>query len=200
MCSHWLSLIQIKIQILFWSKRIDTVLIKIWTDIWIRTSTSVSTYFNCFHNTSNWIGNNIWILIGFGQWDISVNLSMTWCLITANIWSMGKVMFSHASIIPSTGGGLHSYNTMGRQPPQRGDPSEDRTPQTTDPHQKADLPIRQTPIRRQTPQDTDTATVHAQQAGGTYPTGMHPCSHICFHSRSIFHVSMKEKRVVIKNE
>ena len=59
---------------------------------------------------------------------------------------MGKIIFSKASVILSTGG-LHSHNAMGRQPPQTADPTHLLRPLR-----------RQTPLQKADPQDLDTAT------------------------------------------
>ena len=48
----------------FRCKKMGIVPIRIWTGIWIRTSVSVSAYFNCFHNQ---IWQNIWIWIVLGS-------------------------------------------------------------------------------------------------------------------------------------
>ena len=84
-------------------------------------------------------------------------------------------MFLHVSVILFTGRRLPQC-MLGYQPPA----PHEQTPLRADPPSGSKHPLGADTPQEQTP---PTAAVHAgrygQQAGGTHPTGMHPCL-FCF--------------------
>ena len=92
--------------------------------------------------------------------------------------SWGEVIFSQASVILFTGGGLPQC-MLGYHPPARQTPSgKADAPRQGDPSGKADPPGKETlqqgrpPPGKETPRCAVYAGRYGQQAGGMHPTGM----------------------------